>query len=189
MRVLRLVAQQGWRRLSMAAIAAEAGLPILTLYRTFPSKPAILCAFFRRIDETVLAGADRTRTQRAPARSHVRSVNAAFRRTPAVSRDALEVLGRELPMDPTPAWRRAPACCARSLGCWRQPVSRPTGSAGPWPGSSRRRRIWRRCGCGCTTIRRILAPTMAALDRRLRGIERWLGRGRRPRRDAAPVAG
>jgi hypothetical protein len=26
-----------------------------------------------------------------------------------------------------------------------------------------------------------LAPTMAALDRRLRGIERWLGRGRRPR--------
>jgi hypothetical protein len=29
-----------------------------------------------------------------------------------------------------------------------------------------------------------LAPTMAALDRRLRGIERWLGSGRRPRREA-----
>ena len=33
----------------------QAGLPILTLYRAFPSKPAILCGFSRRIDETVLA--------------------------------------------------------------------------------------------------------------------------------------
>jgi len=39
----------------MSAIATEAGLPILSLYRAFPSKPAILCAFFRRIDEVVLA--------------------------------------------------------------------------------------------------------------------------------------
>src|SRR5260370_26918675 len=53
---LRLIARDGWRRLAMAAIAAEAELPILTLYRTFRSKPAILCAFFRRIDEAVVGG-------------------------------------------------------------------------------------------------------------------------------------
>ena len=52
---LSLIAQQGWRRLSMAEIAATADLPILNLYRVFPSKPTILCAFFRRIDEAVLA--------------------------------------------------------------------------------------------------------------------------------------
>src|SRR5438132_786880 len=50
-----LIAQQGWRRLSLAEIAAEAGLPILTLYRAFPSKAAILRGFSRRIDETLLA--------------------------------------------------------------------------------------------------------------------------------------
>src|SRR5260370_15894886 len=52
---LSLIAQQGWRRLSLGAIAGEAGLPILTLYRAFPSKAAILCGFSRRIDEAVLA--------------------------------------------------------------------------------------------------------------------------------------
>src|SRR5437588_12309881 len=52
---MRLIGQEGWRRLSMAAVAAEAGLSILAVYRAFRSKPAILCAFARRIDETVLA--------------------------------------------------------------------------------------------------------------------------------------
>jgi AcrR family transcriptional regulator len=52
---LACIARQGWRRLSLADIAAEAGLPILGVYRLYSSKPAILCAFFRRIDEAVLA--------------------------------------------------------------------------------------------------------------------------------------
>jgi len=34
-----------------------------------------------------------------------------------------------------------------------------------------------------------LAPTMAALDRRLRSIERWLGSIRRPQRDTAALQG
>jgi hypothetical protein len=33
-----------------------------------------------------------------------------------------------------------------------------------------------------------LGPTMATLDRRLRGIERWLGTPRRPLRDEAEPA-
>ena len=45
------IAELGWRRLSLAAIAARAGLPIIAVYRTFPSKQAVLCGLFRRIDE------------------------------------------------------------------------------------------------------------------------------------------
>src|SRR5579864_6539012 len=52
---LRLIASDGWRRLSLGAVAAEAGLPILNVYSLFRSRTAILCAFFRRIDESVLA--------------------------------------------------------------------------------------------------------------------------------------
>ena len=50
-----LTAAQGWRRVSLAAVASEAGLPILQVYRRFPSKTAILCGLFRRVDEAVLA--------------------------------------------------------------------------------------------------------------------------------------
>src|SRR5438067_12338280 len=49
------IAEDGWRRVSLAAVAEAAGLPILRVYRTFPSKSAILCGFTRRVDEAVLA--------------------------------------------------------------------------------------------------------------------------------------
>src|ERR1700680_2376129 len=104
---LRLTAQQGWRRLSLAAIAAEAGLPILTLYRTFPSKPAILCGFSRRIDEAVLAApldheAPAEALADADERPRDRVFDLLMRRFDALNphRAALEVLGRELLTDP-----------------------------------------------------------------------------------------
>ena len=52
---LARIAADGWRRLSLAAVAAEAGVPILRVYRAFGSKQAILCAFLGRIDAVVLA--------------------------------------------------------------------------------------------------------------------------------------
>src|SRR5713226_5406982 len=98
---LRLIAQQGWRRLSLAAIAAEAGLPILTLYRAFPSKPAILRGFSRRIDEAVLATSLDSDAD-ADERPRDRVFDLLMRRFDALQphRAALEVLGRELPTDP-----------------------------------------------------------------------------------------
>ncbi len=101
-RRLALDRAHGWRRLSMAAIAAEAGLPILTLYRTFPSKPAILCAFSRRIDETVLAAPLDADPDERP---RDRVFDLLMRRFDALRphRDALDVLGRELPGDPVAA--------------------------------------------------------------------------------------
>src|ERR1700745_545702 len=49
-----LVATEGWRGLSLAAIAVAAELRILRVYRPFRSKQAILCGFYRRVDEIVL---------------------------------------------------------------------------------------------------------------------------------------
>src|SRR5258705_9352786 len=52
---LACIARQGWRRLSLADIAAEAGLPILRVYRLFSLQPAVLRGFFRRVRPAVLA--------------------------------------------------------------------------------------------------------------------------------------
>src|SRR5205807_10157613 len=52
---LACISRRGWRRLSLAEIAGGAGVPILRVYRMYHSKAAVLCDFFRRIDETVLA--------------------------------------------------------------------------------------------------------------------------------------
>jgi AcrR family transcriptional regulator len=191
---LRLIAEQGWRRLSMAAIAAEAGLPILTVYRLFPSKQAILCAFSRRIDETVLAappeanfpGADSPGAD-SDERPRVRVFDLLMRRFDALGphRDALAVLSRELPGDPIAALTLG-AGLLRSM-VWMLEASgiatdglrgaiavKLTASA-----YAATLRVWQRDDSPD------LGQTMAALDRRLRGIERWLGSARRRRHSAS----
>ncbi|HEX3498740.1 MAG TPA: helix-turn-helix domain-containing protein, partial [Stellaceae bacterium] len=55
---LTLAAREGWRSVSLAAIAAEAGITVLQLYAVYRSKAAILDAFHRRIDAAALAGAN-----------------------------------------------------------------------------------------------------------------------------------
>ncbi len=181
---LRLVAQDGWRRLSLAAIAAEAGLPILTLYRNFRSKPAILCAFLRRIDETVLAA---PLEAAADERPRDRVFDLLMRRFDALRlyRDALEVLGRELPSDP-PAALAAGARLLCSIAWMLEAAGIATDglrgilavqlTAAAYLSAAR---VWRRDDSPD------LAPTMAALDRRLRGVERWYGTGRGAQRGAA----
>src|SRR3954468_17211808 len=179
---LHLIATHGWRRLSMAAIAAEAGLPILTLYRTFPSKPAILCAFSRRIDETVLApplDAD------PDERPRDRVFDLLMRRFDALRphRDALEVLGRELPRDPVTALALG-AALLRSMAWMLEAAGIPTDGL-------RGAIAVKLTACAYAATLRVwlrddtpdLASTMAVLDRRLRGIERWLGAPRRRGRE------
>ncbi len=184
---LSLIAQQGWRRLSLAAIAAEADLPILTLYRTFPSKPAILRGFSRRIDEAVLAvPRDSDAAVDVDERPRDRVFDLLMRRFDALSpyRAALEVLGRELPADPIAALC-AGAGLLRSIGWMLEAAGISTIGLGgivavkltaaAYLATSR---VWLRDDSPD------LAPTMAALDRRLRGIERWFSGGRRPQPDA-----
>src|SRR6267142_4252133 len=99
---LACIARQGWRRLSLADIAAEAGLPILRVYRLFSSKTAILRGFFRRVDEAVLAAPLDSEPDERP---RDRVFDLLMRRFDALTpyRDALEALGRELPTDPLAA--------------------------------------------------------------------------------------
>ena len=191
---LSLVAREGWRRLSMAAIAAEADLPILALYRAFPSKPAILRAFSRRIDEAVLAvpldappESAAESAGDADERPRDRVFDLLMRRFDALQpyRSALEVLGRELPTDPISALSAG----ARLLCSIAWMLEAAGISADGWRGVVAVKltaaaylataRVWLRDESPD------LAPTMAALDRRLRAIERWFGSGRRPRHDAA----
>lgn len=179
---MALVAQQGWRHLSLAAVAAEAGLPVVSLYRSLRSKPAILCAFARRIDEAVLA---QPVEAEADERPRDRLFDLLMRRFDALRpyRPALEVLGHELPADP-PAALVAGAGLLRSM---RWMLEAAGIFAGGLAGAIAVKltaaayfatlRVWLRDDTPD------LAPTMAALDRRLRGIERWLGRGPRRRPD------
>ena len=177
---LRLIAQDGWRRLSMAAIAAEADLPVLGLYREFRSKPAILCAFYRRIDEAVLAAPVEAE---AGERPRDRVFDLLMRRFDALRpyRAALEVLARELPSDPLSALALG-ARLLCSVGWMLDAagiVTQGLGgvlavklTAGIYLATMR---VWLRDETPD------LAPTLAALDRRLRTIERWLRPARRPR--------
>lgn len=51
---MKLAAERGWRDLSLTEIADAAKLPLSKVYPVFPSKTAILGAFSRQIDASVL---------------------------------------------------------------------------------------------------------------------------------------
>jgi AcrR family transcriptional regulator len=183
---LALVAAQGWRSVSLAAVAQEAGLPILQVYRLYPSRAAILCGFFRRVDEAVLAAPVEAEPDERP---RDRVFDLLMRRFDALQphRAALDVLRRDLPRDPLTA-----AAAGASLLCSMRLMLEAAGI--PCHGIG-----------GVIAVKLVaaaylfashtwardesadLAPTMAALDRRLRGIERWLAPRRDFRRPGAPV--
>jgi AcrR family transcriptional regulator len=183
-----LIARDGWRRLSLAAVAAEANLPILALYRSFRSKPAILCGFARRIDAAVLATPlDSEPGAEADERPRDRVFDLLMRRFDALTpyRTALEMLGRELPTDPVTMlgaglgllgsirWTLEAAGIS-TVGLGGILAVKLTAAA-----YLATMRVWLRDDSPD------LAPTMAALDRRLRAVERWFGSGRRPLRGEA----
>jgi AcrR family transcriptional regulator len=173
---LALIAEQGWRHVSLAAVANEAGLPILQVYRLFPSRTAILCGWLRRVDAAVLATPLDLEVGEKP---RDRVFDLLMRRFDALQphRLALEALRRDLPTDP---------CTALALGAALLGSMRLTLEAAGIV----------TYGLGGTVAVKLtavsylaaahtwardespdFAPTMATLDRRLRGIERWLVRG------------
>ena len=174
------IAAVGWRNLSLAAIAAAAELPILQVYRVFPSKTAILCAMLRRTDEIVLAAPLDAQEDERP---RDRVFDLLMRRFDALAayKGALLVLRRELPADP-PSALCIGAAGLRSVRWMLEAAGIATGGIGgilavklTAAAYFQASRVWLRDESPD------LAPTMAALDQRLRGIERWYGtpRGRR----------
>lgn len=97
-----LIPVEGWRRLSFSAIAAEAGLPLVSVYRLFRSKAAVLARFTGRIDEKALAQPPAAGAEES---ARDRLFDLLMRRFDALRpyRPALEVLRRELPGDPLSA--------------------------------------------------------------------------------------
>jgi AcrR family transcriptional regulator len=164
---------EGWRRLSLASIAAAAGLPILRVYRNFHSKQAILCAFFQRIDEAVLAESP---AAEEGERVRDRLFDLIMRRFDALRpyKGALEVLRRELPTDPA-ATVVAGGALLRSMRWMLEAADITTGGirgriAIKLTGAAylATMRVWRRDESSD------LGQTMAALDMRLRRVEPWL---------------
>jgi AcrR family transcriptional regulator len=170
---LKLIAGEGWRRLTLAAVAAEAGLPILRVYRLFGSKPAILGAFFRRIDEAVL---EEPPTAEPDERPRDRLFDLLMRRFDALNphKAAIAALSRELPLDPAAALH-AGTSLLRSMRWMLEAADISTAGlfgavtvrlvAGAYLATMR---VWQRDDSPD------LARTMSTLDARLRRIERWL---------------
>jgi AcrR family transcriptional regulator len=181
-----LLPTEGWRRLSLAAIASRAELPVLQVYRVFRSKQAILCGFFGRVDEAVLADPPPAESDERP---RDRLFDLLMRRFDALQpyKAALDVLGRELPRDPLTALCAA-AALFRSMRWMLETADIPTvGARGTiavklaLAAYLSTIRIWQRDDSPD------LGQTMAALDARLRRIERWLVPSRSRRSDSEPA--
>ena len=183
---LARIASDGWRHLSLAAIADAAGLPILRVYRTFGSKQAILRGLYRRVDEAALAQPPPSEPAERP---RDRLFDLLMRRFDTLQpyKPALEVLRRELPGDPATVLC-AGAALLRSMRWMLEAADISTGglrgalavelTAVAYLSTMR---VWQRDDSPD------LARTMAALDARLRRIERWLAPTHRSRLDEAPA--
>lgn len=97
---LALAPLRGWRALSVADIAAQAGIPLAEALAATPSKTAILRAFSRAIDAQVLNDLDPEELAGEPARDRLFDV--LMRRYDALwpHRAALRAILRDLPEDP-----------------------------------------------------------------------------------------
>jgi AcrR family transcriptional regulator len=94
---MELIAARGWRTLSLADIAAAAGLTPAQLYAVFPSKLAVLDAFERRVNEHTLSG-----SVSADESIRDRLFDLVMRRLDALApnKPAIRALVRDLPRDP-----------------------------------------------------------------------------------------
>jgi len=183
---LGLIAAAGWRRLSLAAVAAEAGVPTLQVHRLFPSRTAVLCAVFRRVDEAVLAVPTESEEGERP---RDRLFDLLMRRFDALQphRASLEALRRDLPTDPLTA-----IAIVGTLLCSMRLMLEAAGIASHGIGGMIAVKLVAAAylAAAHTWARDEspdLAPTMTALDRRLRGIERWFAPGLRPSNDHEPA--
>jgi AcrR family transcriptional regulator len=169
---LALAAERPWREIGLAEIAAEAGLPLDQAYAACPSRPAILAALQRRIDRTALADA----AGAGEDGQRDRLFDLLMRRFDALKphRTALRSILRDSLGEPqllcgVPALFRSMAWMLEAAGI----------SAAGWRGGVRARLLT----ALYLSVFRIfldddstdLAKTMAALDRRLRRGQSWLG--------------
>lgn len=186
---LQLMAEQGWPTASLATIAERAGLSLGELHQHFPTKAAILDAFERRIDSTVLGGGELGGAMAGDERPRDRLFDVLMRRFDALQphRAAVAALLASYRVHPLGALARAPQLL-RSMAWMLEAAG--ISSAG-LPGALRTRglaAIWlSTLSVWLSDDTTDLAKTMAALDARLRRAEELM-QMRLPRRGSAANA-
>ncbi len=107
---LALAAEHPWRSVTMEMIAAHSEIPLDRLYALYPSRTALLKAFFRRIDEQVLKGHD-PEDRDEPVRD--RLLDVFLRRFDALGphKEAVRSIARDMYTDPM-----AMLCLAPTMG-------------------------------------------------------------------------
>lgn len=181
---LSLAAAGRWRDVSLAEIAEAAGMPLSQVYTLFSSKQSILNGFTARIDTEVLEGAEPGEGE-APARDRLFDV--LMRRFDALKphKTAIANIAQDELRDPVGGlcglerFRRSMACMLEAADL----------STSGLRGVLRIKAI----GAVYLSVMRVwlrddtpdLARTMAALDRRLRGLDRVARFCSRPRQARA----
>jgi len=95
---MRLAAEKPWDDVLMKDIAEAAAIDLAALRREFPSKPAILSAFMRSVDDAVLASAPKF-TGSENARDRIFDVVMARFDVLAPYKEALKSIAAARPMD------------------------------------------------------------------------------------------
>ena len=176
--LLRLVAADGWRKLSYAEIAKDADLGLATAYEAYPSKAAILTGIGRNTDARLFASLEDDPLDGSPKD---RLFDLLMRRFDALNehREAYAALAWELPRTPVEA-----GCLALQL---RRSLANMLEAAGL--SASGLRGAFRIEGLGALYACALrvwlkdesadLSKTMAELDKRLGQVERYINMTRR----------
>ena len=176
--LLILVADHGWRGVSLARVAEASGLSLADLYGRHGSKTDLLVAYARRIDAAMLAAlGDMSATPGEADAVKDRLFEAIMARFDALTphKPAIRVLARELPGDPAALAALLHGGLRRGLDWTLAAADLDAGGLG---GLVRRKLLG---GIYLDTLRvwlkddsSDLAATMAHLDKRLGQGLRWL---------------
>jgi AcrR family transcriptional regulator len=180
-----LIAEQGWQRLSLRALAEHAGVPPVEVYRALPGRDAILAGLSRRVDEAML-GVPPGELDDLPPRDRVFEL--IMRRLDALAalRPGVVRLMRDARGDPL-VWLVTACRLDRSMA-WLQDL------AGLRRHGLRARLQRRLLGAVYLQTLRVwladetadMAKTMSELDKQLRRIESMAGLAGRRARAASP---
>ena len=173
---LALVAEKGYGAVTLREVGAAAGLGVAELHRLYRDKPALVAAFLARVDDAVLAGTASALDPEETARDRLFDV--MMRRYDALrpNRAAAAAVRRAAARDPALALALAPAL-RRSMAAMLEAAAVPSDGL---PGMLRQGGLLAlhhavsRVFEGDDTAD--LSKTMAALDSRLKGAERWAQR-------------
>lgn len=173
---LGLVAEKGYAAVTLREVGAAAGLGVAELYRRYRDKPALVAGFLRRVDDAVLAGTATALDPEETARDRLFDV--MMRRYDALRphRAVVTAVRRAAGRDPALALALAPAL-RRSMAAMLEAAAV---SSDGLPGVLRQGGLLAlhhavsRVFEGDDTAD--LSKTMAALDSRLKGAEKWAQR-------------